>query len=327
MDSQTLTCTMITPMFSYGANPYQPELRAAQVKGLLRYMYRIATPITDLDALRSAESALFGGAANNNSGNASPIRLMVSPVNVAQTKAKLLLHEEKAAKRPMTCFQEKSTFAIDLRFNGALASNPAANLEWYTDLLVLSLLLGGLGKRSRKGRGSVSVQEHPFSNSAKAMTWICQALNQVANLSSNHNSPAFILKADKNQISLNSQLAIKLRKAPLRPVITDIQLGRKLKPAQIDPYLKALDTACHETKKNAKNFYERAATGIAERSKLASPLIISLIYIGDSVYPLYTFVQAVLNRCVIDQNNRDRNAFITQLYSLMSSPQPKPQGR
>ncbi len=55
-----LRCTALTPMFCYGTDQNSPEIRAASIKGMLRYWWRVFNPNKTKANLLQAESELFG---------------------------------------------------------------------------------------------------------------------------------------------------------------------------------------------------------------------------------------------------------------------------
>ena len=79
MESRTLTGHLLTPMFSYGENQKFPEFRATELKGMMRYLYRIACP-AKLSVLKQDEAELFGGSTGDRkeqAGHASPVQLFL----------------------------------------------------------------------------------------------------------------------------------------------------------------------------------------------------------------------------------------------------------
>lgn len=314
MDERALSCKLITPMFSFGADQSEPEIRPTEIKGLMRYTYRLSCPTMDVAALRQDEAALFGGAAGNTSDDlhASPIRLSISYTKRPQTARRpLLLHEDylkpdeidnRSKFNSRKCL-EQAQFNITLRLNKTIPTGFEVGIDWYKDLLTLSLLLGGLGKRSRKGRGNVHVTEPAFADINAAMTWICAALNQTAAASSVKIADSvFYYDQAAQKIMPRSSIAL----PPKRPFISQIKYGPQLEktaPA-LEAYLKKLDFACHNQKAPNHNFYQKKCTGFVSRKdgRLASPLIISFVPIGNYYWPIYTFVQAIKQRSDYKQN-------------------------
>ena len=135
MNSAFVKCELITPLFSCGANQFNPEIRTTELKGLMRYMYRIACPTQNYTILRQNEAALFGGAADANSdgGHASPIRLSITNTSFKQEKCSLLYHKTTLLQGLV-----EGSFEIKLTHNDVIADTLNVNLDWYTKLLTLS---------------------------------------------------------------------------------------------------------------------------------------------------------------------------------------------
>ena len=76
MRETTLCCRLLSPMFSNGRDPKIAEFRTAELKGLLRYTYRIANFCTDVKELAKMEAVLFGS-----TELASPVKLQIRTDN------------------------------------------------------------------------------------------------------------------------------------------------------------------------------------------------------------------------------------------------------
>ena len=340
LENRTFNCQLLTPLFSYGAYSNKPEIRPSEIKGLMRYTYRIACATANHQALLKDEAALFGGAANaNDEGHASPIRLNIEPQKYPDLEQQLLLHgnveqgnKETYKFYPQPCL-ESIDFKLTLTLNHAINTGFAVNLNWYSDLLALSLLLGGLGKRSRKGRGSIAIQSvepaadsdvnYHYSDKATLLKAIARMLNTVAATPHNHNAVNYTLDGKTIIANLPSNNTFH------RPIITCIELGSCIPQDKLTAYLAAIDCACHHTKADYyKNYYDgwykktttdkylshqkaihkkpndndllnilhqTIATGFAS-PRVASPLLISIVLIDGHCYPIYTFLHAIVNQ-------------------------------
>lgn len=350
MEEKTLKCTLITPLYSYGA--YQnkiPEIRASQLKGMMRYTYRIACPARNTKKLFANEAHLFGGAARTDGSgkprHASPLRLLVREgSDIRMDSAALLYHKDtNPEKNPVMNYFKEGSFSVSLRLNPLIRpqiqpSFEKIDLDWYVDIAALSLMLCGLGRRSRKGRGSVFIDEKKFESPEAALTWICSVLNKIAVTTKGVKKSAYKRKEFEiipepnyghGQASDNYFNYFEIT----RPVIQKIRIGGKLGQCSAEQYLKALDLCCHnlefkKIKDDAGVPLDKYITGTAESQKrLASPLIISLLRIGEDIYPLYTFVKALTPLSSWDHNAqapdefdpdcRQRMTFIKHLESNM----------
>lgn len=155
MPKLTVTLETVTPLFLAGADNRTPELRPASFRGALRFWLRAllgASFGSDLDGLREAESAVFG-----NTDGASPIVVRVS----ARTQPGLAIGDRRPlihTDAPGRTFSLPA-FAEGGQFTLTLASRPGQSCLPQEALasLLLMLNLGGVGKRSRRGFGSLRV--------------------------------------------------------------------------------------------------------------------------------------------------------------------------
>lgn len=85
MEEKKIRCTLITPVFSFGAYQYISELRAPELKGAMRYTYRIACP-SDTKMLARDEAELFGNASGSAAGHASPYDCFYKEISLRERK-------------------------------------------------------------------------------------------------------------------------------------------------------------------------------------------------------------------------------------------------
>lgn len=143
----------VTPLFLAGADPRgQPELRAASVRGALRFWLRAllggVLGDNNLQALRRAESAVFGS--TDTGASAVVVRLMGNGQGQAfrplpHSTSKIFTFQGVPPNKVLTL---------------TLAPRPphCTIPEAACGALLLFLLFGGLGKRSRRGFGSFVVR-------------------------------------------------------------------------------------------------------------------------------------------------------------------------
>jgi len=146
----SLTVEAVTPIFMTGADNKTPELRPASFRGILRFWLRAllgARIGNDLGELQKLESSVFGS-----THGASPLVIKTRAWNdsLRQGERRLLPHSERRGHATAPAFTEGSQFK--LIFTPRLGQTiPAEGLG----ALALLLALGGVGKRSRRGFGSL----------------------------------------------------------------------------------------------------------------------------------------------------------------------------
>lgn len=167
----------VTPLFLAGADPRgAPELRAASVRGALRFWLRAllggVMGDKNLDALRQAEATVFGS-----TDSASPVVVRVHHPNVLRTVSFSQLTEwdnrtRHYGKKPGIAYlffaargtrtePERHAIQAGTSFNIELLLRPGAKTDHafeqaYAALWLLTHL-GGIGARSRRGAGSLQV--------------------------------------------------------------------------------------------------------------------------------------------------------------------------
>lgn len=300
MLSKSISCRVITPLFSFGANKSTPELRPTELKGLMRYVYRITQQNKSNISLFQTESELFGS-----TKKPSPLRLqMISePDGLMLEKNSLTLHrnfikcyyrngklKEESKSRSI---DTNSTFDIILRLkNGAKAGIP-----WYENMVRLSLYLSGMGKRTRRARGCVCINNEKEKTAEETKIDIVFLLNEVANDG----------QGEKQKIyeQYNSDIRPIMTAKEDRPVIQKISFGNIIEKNHLEQFLIAVDTAGHDTKHENGNSWEDP-TGTP---KFASSLIVSIAATMEGYLPIYTYVKSVYNGREIDADFSKRDKF------------------
>ena len=316
----SIPCTVISPMFSYGNGRLEP--RETEVKGLLRNTYRIANPALDLKTLYQREMMLFGGQVLEKSGEittkASPLRIRMLEIEqklgVGKQRLRLRIDEDifydskgKEQKNFKKFHYEKGKlFDIELAVNSIFAnfaSIPYLKGEdpvtWYTELFYLSLVLGGIGKRSRRGRGCMSADALKQKSINELPEWVAGHLNKVCGES------AYIIKGNGVKL-LNS-----FDKDHDRPFIREVRFGKLQNTAGVNEYLKKVDTASHEIK---GSFHRPNATGFVQgKYRFASSLVVSLTEVKEGIVPVYTLLNAASNTVKFYEQYKEQQEFIKMI--------------
>lgn len=303
---------VISPMFSYGNGQLEP--RSTELKGLIRNTYRISNPELDVQTLYKQEVNLFGGQLKEDREvtiKASPLRIQMLEQTTGSDidKLKLRLHHKQEwlengkwqKNYPYPMYNTGKLFEVNLSinynssdFSTILVLRDKKPLQWYTDLFNLSLILGGIGKRSRRGRGCMTTAELLNISKNDLPSYVVNLLNNVC-------GKEIYTVCDK-RVTLKSS-AIKVNN---RPYIKEIRFGNTLIQAtrqDVNEYLKKVDQASHEIEDKYGNY---KATGFAKgENRFASSAIVSLAEIKEGIVPVYTLLHAV---CKNGKFNRYHNA-------------------
>ena len=163
---------LVTPLFLGGSDPRgEPELRAASFRGALRFWFRalLGGVLGDRpDEIFKCESQVFGS-----TDHASPVVVRVEPHNLESDDFNPLPH------KPVH-FRFKG-FKPSQRFDIRLLSRDEDALQQALKALQLLCYLGGLGRRSRRGFGSLQITNGELAVRAKSAKELADALRQRLN--------------------------------------------------------------------------------------------------------------------------------------------------
>ena len=172
-----VTLEVITPMFSYGNNQNQPEFRLTELKSLMRTTFREVYKFKDLDDMKTKEGELFGSLENK-----SPIvfRVVNKVKNSDVIYQYLCLHREDRPK--VRCINYYTKVEVELLVKDR------ENINTYIDILILTSILGGIGKRSRKGLGSFKINEIIYDDKKDFSNLLNCSLEETLMRIKEHNS-------------------------------------------------------------------------------------------------------------------------------------------
>ena len=160
-----VTLETVTPLFLGGALPREaPELRPPSFRGVMRYWLRAALGgilgDRNLEDLHEAESAVFG-----KTGRASPVEVRLANQQLSYQAYDPLPHKETNVR--FTGYTPRQSFHL------TLSGLRADAISWRCAIgaLLLSVGLGGLGRRSRRGFGTLRVRDGDVSQAQLPRVW------------------------------------------------------------------------------------------------------------------------------------------------------------
>lgn len=174
MKKFTFVIETITPMFLAGADQDKAELRAASIKGLLRFWWRALQAESDLTKLHDGESEIFGSSDEKKGGSSFSIRVSHTG-DIKTTRTKFpdnplykVPVEGKIFKMNILEYLAyglhdfKKGFLRDYILQGqkfymVLCMKKEAYLQDILGALFVFSLFGGVGSRSRNGFGSFDI--------------------------------------------------------------------------------------------------------------------------------------------------------------------------
>lgn len=292
MQKKTIKAVAISPIFSHGASTNNAELRPSEFKALMRNVFRWAVLERDAEKLYKMESEYFGG--SNEGSHASPIHLQFTNLSLID-KAASLVHRKVKKNVSTQCCDTGTTFDIVLR----KYLQKGQSIAWYEEMLKLSSVLSGVGKRNRRGRGVITL-DGLSETKDELLNWIVGKLNAL------NGNQVFEREQD---IIHNTSSLVRFK----RPVIEKVVIGQQL--ISIPDFLMCVDQVSHDIKKNYKRDKGQFLTGFANGGeRLASSIVISIVQTGNGkVHPVYTYLHPVFKGKVMCVKNDDRVQFVEKL--------------
>jgi len=242
-------------MFLSGADGTTPELRPPSIKGALRFWWRAMNGHLDLKTLKEQESLIFGGT-DGESGRRSRVIIRAKPLDMQIEQAMLVPH--KTNMPPQKSFKPKQNFEVTL----GLISNTVFTFAQLQALFELVCVLGGFGKRSRRGMGSVRIMKTKMGDvetGYKEVENLEQILSLLVKL-----SPYYSI----NDNRINNNFAGRME---LSPWIKSVQIG-KHRPN----ITKVISHTTHIIKEKDNAKYE-PSLGHAFKGRFASPIYVSVL--------------------------------------------------
>jgi len=287
MNQLFFQCRAITPMFMAGADNKARqasalELRAPSVKGVMRFWWRAAQAESDIAILKRKEAAIFGGTGEREGKSKFSIRILNSAgIGVGDCREyKPLPHHtgnsscfcvQKQGEKRCSKGRPQPAIATDHIFSVAFSNSFDLLSQDFTQdhlksLFTLTAIMGGLGKRSRRGFGSFQITQVNGQSQSVAVD-----LNYILSLLE-------LLAPQKYYISGNN-IVLEGNCDGSYPYIKEITIGKLYR--SIDRLLEVIGEASHD--------YASMYLGTAaKRQRLASPIYVSVIAEGNQFRPVIT---------------------------------------
>jgi CRISPR-associated protein Cmr1 len=142
LEKEITICKTVTPLLMAGADGRTLELRPPSIKGMMRFWWRAVNPHLSLEELKKQESCLFGS--SNEKIGKSKIIIRIRSEKLEKIDYFLLPHRNAA---PIIGISPDQDISITL--------SSYSDIQVYSSILNLCLILSGFGKRSRRGFGSL----------------------------------------------------------------------------------------------------------------------------------------------------------------------------
>jgi CRISPR-associated protein Cmr1 len=248
----------ITPLFMAGADGKTPELRPPSFKGMIRFWWRAMRADNDWKQLAEDEAKIFGGTGKGEGKSKISIRIEYN--NLSTKSYSPLPHKHVNFNLPAFDTGEKLKCLLNCEVSYE---------EDVISAFKLALLLGGFGKRGRRGFGSLSYKN--FKNAEELISEIKEA-NIITD------APLTVDKKKSN--TKRTVLNRNINNLPEYPSIQEIYLGHN-SPTSANSVLEKIGKASHDHNDNALGT-------IMPQQRVASPIIATVIKINQAYYPVIT---------------------------------------
>lgn len=260
-------------MFLAGADGTTPELRAPSIKGALRFWWRAMNGHLSLSELKKREGEIFG-----DNGNRSKFTLFINEKAITIGKAAPRPH--KGYK--IDCIMPQSKFEITLCVPVA---TPLWSIEQCKALFELTCILGDVGKRARRGMGSVEIiscSDNTWQKKPISITHIYELIKKF--------TPYY--RVEKGAIYINFSGSMQYY-----PWIRRIEIGRKYEDAAL--LLNKISDTTHDLQQRLSRLKDglytyEASLGHASRGRFASPIYVSVA--KGSAMPIITSLNPIPDR-------------------------------
>ncbi len=291
------------PVFSFGADQSDPEVRAPEIRGALRYWLRaLLGAYMHASEVSKIESSLLG---SDQIGSPLIVRLGaangdfedVPSTNIKTNKYQMLPHKNQALANAL---DDNSWLALEMvnRLGGAIDDRILAALG-------LLLLFGGIGRRSRRMFGGLQLDDYTFLDGSKASKSISLdniVLRDIDRKTAN--LPMALQKVINNLIEQSTTLMrsvyqkqeLPFGEVPQYPIFhskhCQIYIGKE--SFYNMPSKKSAATAANESFfRSIAEFKHEDMIGYAKgNDRRASPIHAQVRFLGDKAYPILTIFRS-----------------------------------
>ncbi len=146
--TKSITLETLTPLCSNGADKYSLEFRITELKSLMRFWWRAINTFGSVSEMKKKEGELFGSTELK-----SPLRIRLD----SYKSHKMNNSEQKKWLNRISGISPQSQISLIFSYSNHRVDQD--QMDYYINLLKISLILGGLGKRSRRGGGVLKLVE------------------------------------------------------------------------------------------------------------------------------------------------------------------------
>ena len=316
MEKITFTCEIVTPVFSAGADGKTAELRTSSIKGLMRFWWRAINCQYTLDSevwkskpapnekqekrmvnpgLRAVETAIFGGVGEDDTeGQRSSFVMRVAPhpANKKPREHRMVPHKESGFMNQAfevgstydVIFQIPNDYTASIDLHDKHSGNFKEKRHYFDTqkliaLFQLTCILGGIGKRVRRGMGSVAVTNILIGGDTQPIA--------PSTLSSIEALLKVLVPHFRYDAISNSIVNVYQGRMEKYPWISKIEIGQPDRNIT-----RTISDTTHKLKERDPRKYE-PSMGHASRGRFASPIYASVL--ADNA-PVVTTLNTIPDR-------------------------------
>ena len=280
-------------MFMAGAYQNKPELRPASIKGNMRFIWRAIQRADDIDVLRKAEGEIFGNAFGGRETKSSDFRIRIENESIPTGSEIMVPHRNhndydgQDGPFPGQAVKTDGTFDVVISSFSDVESH-----RNYVRLFILTCLMYGFGRRSRKGFGTVVITDIDGIGD-DISTWFLSAAENLDMLS--------IFNA-RYEFASDVEIAVSGGGGANYPYIENIKLFGSREAAVTAPLIQETGMAVHK-------FSSNPFLGTSD------PRFASSIILSTAPWNEYNYVSIVTQlHCTVDFEAEERDKFYTELY-------------
>jgi len=260
-------------MFLSGADGTTPELRAPSIKGALRFWWRAMNGHLGLSELREKEAQIFGSP--DEKFGRSKVIVQIVPKELTFKMSEMVPHKP-FMKRPAFLPNQRFEVILSLKTSIAEQKKTPITPEQLQNLFILTCLLGGFGKRVRRGMGSVNIVDCDSPNWNKSSITLDYIFSLIKTI-----SPYYSLQGNSIHNTYSGRMEF-------YPWVKQIEIGKVNSNA-----LYLISNTTHQFKEKNFRTYE-SSLGHARGGRFASPVYVSTVW--GSLKPIITTLNTVPDR-------------------------------
>lgn len=261
----TFSCKSLAPLFIGNANKFNAELRPSTIKASLQFWWRAIHPHLSALEMKNAEAHFFGGnfTKNDKQENCLPSFRFVSVEQLAATNKKIHLDPRNGKNKGMAkAILENQSFNIKIQLL------TAEQKEKVLAIFYIASMLGGIGKRARRGAGAWEIEYYSVGDNQKEVMYSLENLH------------GYITKFNSNYKIKNSKIEYNHGYSPKYSFLKKVEIGDHYNN-QNQLRIQIMETA---HKLHEKRHYREYLGNASPR--LSSPIYVSMFKHKDSLKPV-----------------------------------------